>query len=243
MPPTPPRIIPTHTENFTNILIQADEWERKLGLAAGLISGPLKEILDAYYWGMVDVLRHDTGHQVSLSTTQAPFSRRQKSLACALEIEKQNLDDAEKNLSFIRRFKVSVSEHPEMMAVLWQHPEVEGQESYHAFCTLLRQLNSIKSVELYLKELIEPKIFSVILLERVPSLDEIPACQEALKKLIDVCEARLEGDINTARLSVEHCYLQRDHLRESLIEQEIKSREMKNEMIKKLIFKTLANLS
>lgn len=230
-----------YTQNFTDILIQADEWERKLGLNAGLISGPLKNILDAYYFGMVDVLRRDIGHEISLATTQVPFNRRQQSLSCALETEKQGLDDAERNLALIRGFKVWVNRHPEMMPLVWQNPEIEGQKDYQTFLVLLQQLSSIESMNLYLKDLIEPKIFSVILLERAPELDEIPACQEALRKLIDVCEARFEGDRNTAQLSVKHCYLQQDHLRDALAQQETKNREMKNALIKKLIFKTLVN--
>ncbi len=222
-----------YTENFTNILLEADEWERKAGLAPGFISGPLKQILDAYYAGMVEVLSHDTGHQMSLSTTLAPFDKRSEQLHLAMHTETQKISEAEKNLASVRRFATLFQEHPDTP---------ETSERYNQFITLLSPLLSMSSFNDYVKDTIDAELLSVILLQRKPSSpEEAVKCREAVKKLVAVSEARFEGDINTARLSLTQYHAQRDYLRQELVAQEDKNKIMKRDMIKKLIREKLVD--
>lgn len=64
---------------FAEISVKIDQWEEKIGLQPGLISGPMKRILDEYFAGLVKPLNIDSTRYVSLMTSQATLDKRLES--------------------------------------------------------------------------------------------------------------------------------------------------------------------
>ncbi|MGQ3888399.1 hypothetical protein ACQUW5_05125 [Legionella sp. CNM-1927-20] len=67
-----------NTVHFTNILIETDKWEDRLGLKPGLLSGPMKEILDEFYRGLVEPLGFTSDNYFDLITDVTPFIKRKE---------------------------------------------------------------------------------------------------------------------------------------------------------------------
>ena len=65
-----------NTEFLTKILLEADEMEGKLGLKPGLLSGPLKEILDEFYKGFITQLEPDVDKRIELLCKPEPILER-----------------------------------------------------------------------------------------------------------------------------------------------------------------------
>jgi hypothetical protein len=61
---------------FTSMLIQFDQWESRLGLKQGLLSAPMKTMLDAFYHGLLDSLHLRSIQYITLATTMTPFQVR-----------------------------------------------------------------------------------------------------------------------------------------------------------------------
>ena len=61
---------------FTSILLEVDQWEDKLSLKPGLLTLPMKQILDAYYQGLLEPLGLRSRHLVALVTNMEPFNKR-----------------------------------------------------------------------------------------------------------------------------------------------------------------------
>ncbi|WP_131782639.1 hypothetical protein [Legionella gresilensis] len=67
-----------NTVYFTDILIEADRWEDRLGLKPGLLSGPMQEILDEFYRGLVEPLGFTSDNYFDLITDVTPFIKRKE---------------------------------------------------------------------------------------------------------------------------------------------------------------------
>lgn len=64
------------SEIFTPMLLEADRYEAKLGLMPGVLSGPLKQITDTYFKGLINPMGLDSKTHITLVCDQAPFAQR-----------------------------------------------------------------------------------------------------------------------------------------------------------------------
>lgn len=233
-----------YTENFAAMLVQADEWERKLGLKPGLVSEPLKEILDAYYVGMVEVLKRDASHEISLITTQLPLKKRLEKLSEASQSERKILEEANLRLKKIQAMKKLLADNPEKIAAVWSRTtshDTSFLDSYNEVLSLLKQVLSNRIARDYLKSK-DLRFFAripVVLMEQPFAVETAELCQKTLQELLDLAEASFEGDVKTAMLSVSNCRVQNDYLRNTVVLQENLNDEKITEIIKKLISKQL----
>ncbi len=63
-------------ELLTNILLEADCWEEKLCLQTGKLSGPVKQILDTYYLGLLSSLQLPSEQYMELATNNRSLNKR-----------------------------------------------------------------------------------------------------------------------------------------------------------------------
>lgn len=83
-----------NTAVFTPMLIEADEWEDKLGLSPGTLSSPLKQIIDEYYKGLIQSLNLPSKTHVSLICNKEPIEKR-------MSLTYKKIDNAIKHLDKI----------------------------------------------------------------------------------------------------------------------------------------------
>ncbi|KTD22220.1 SdhA, GRIP coiled-coil protein GCC185 [Legionella lansingensis] len=65
-----------NTDLFVRMLIEADQWEDKLGLTPGLLAGPLKALLDEFYKGLLDPLKLGSQDHIYFISTLVPICHR-----------------------------------------------------------------------------------------------------------------------------------------------------------------------
>jgi hypothetical protein len=61
---------------FTPMLLEADQWEDKLGLIPGTVSGPLKQLTDEYYKGLLHSVKLDSKTHIGMICDKAPLEKR-----------------------------------------------------------------------------------------------------------------------------------------------------------------------
>lgn len=65
---------------FPALLVDVDEWEQRLALVPGTLSGPLKTMLDAFYLGLIEPLNLPSEDHLALATSLASFTVRERAL-------------------------------------------------------------------------------------------------------------------------------------------------------------------
>ena len=68
-------------KGLTAILMEADQWEDSMGLNAGSLTTPMKEVLDAFYQGLLEPLGLPSKQHVSLVASQSSVEQRRASAA------------------------------------------------------------------------------------------------------------------------------------------------------------------
>lgn len=86
---------------FTPMLLEADHWEDKLGLIPGSISGPMKNIIDQFYKGLLHPLELHAKIHVDLICDKAPLEKRIQAVNKKEENAKQHLNKLAKNYKHI----------------------------------------------------------------------------------------------------------------------------------------------
>lgn len=61
---------------FSDILVATDQWEDNHALKPGMLSGPMKELLDTFYLGLLEPLDLDSPKHVSLVSSMVPIEKR-----------------------------------------------------------------------------------------------------------------------------------------------------------------------
>ncbi|STX52711.1 SdhA, GRIP coiled-coil protein GCC185 [Legionella busanensis] len=100
-----------NTVHFTDILVETDKWEDRLGLKPGLLSGPMQEILSEFYRGLVEPLGFTSDNYFDLITDLTPFIKRKeacKKVAAAAQ-SKINENDFNKNYKVLSALVQSIS--------------------------------------------------------------------------------------------------------------------------------------
>jgi hypothetical protein len=81
---------------FLPMTQEADQWEDKLGLNPGLISGPLKHIIDEFYKGLLIPLGLDSKTHLSIICDKRPLEVRQKTAYANIDTATTKLEKLEK---------------------------------------------------------------------------------------------------------------------------------------------------
>lgn len=86
---------------ITPMLIEADRWEDKTGLKPGSLSGPLKEITDEYFRGLLQPLGLDSKTHITLFCDTQTFEKREQRALNKIEMAQKHLKKIEKNYKVI----------------------------------------------------------------------------------------------------------------------------------------------
>ncbi len=234
-----------YTENFTKILIEADQWERKLGLKMGTLSDPIKEVLDAYYSGMVEILSRDAAHHIGLVTTALPLQKRQEAVRQARVSHASDLVQANHDLACIQQMNLLFTENPQKTDEFLKKTLNETDAfavSYDTALPLLRQVLSNEIARDYIKYKMRgfSDIIPVLLMEKPFVEEHAVLYREALKETLILAEAFFQGEAKTARFSTENVETQERHLR-AKNESETQSRQKNiDQIIRKLVTERLS---
>ena len=77
----------TNENHCAAILLEADQCEARLSLKPGLLAGPVKEMLDVYYQGLLEPLNLSLSSHIKLATNRRSFDKRLKAiLMCELKL-------------------------------------------------------------------------------------------------------------------------------------------------------------
>lgn len=101
---------------FTPMLLEADEWEHKLGLIPGTFSGPLKKIIDEFYRGLLHPLKLPSKIHLQLICDKSPIEQR----AAA---QQQNSTDADNHLALLDKNYEKVNQLHQLIAA---HSRITG---------------------------------------------------------------------------------------------------------------------
>ncbi|MBL7480870.1 protein SdhA [Legionella bononiensis] len=96
---------------FTPMLLEADLWEDKLGLIPGTLSGPMKQIIDEFYKGLLRPLELDAKTHVDLICNKATVEKRLEITQQKIDSAEQHLKKLEKNYKHINKFSSLLEEY------------------------------------------------------------------------------------------------------------------------------------
>lgn len=75
---------------LTKMLLEADRWEDKVGLAPGTLTAPMKEMLDAFYQGLLEPMGLKSQQHITLISSMSPVDQRL--LAANKRVEENTLE-------------------------------------------------------------------------------------------------------------------------------------------------------
>jgi len=242
-----------NTEIFSDILIEADAWEFKLGVNPGLITSPLKQILDAYYYGLIISLGHDDWHKIDLATSSVTFQKRIthiKQKIADVEEEKINLSKKQDILTqFIQLWKSDQNACKRMLAEPKDAP-IEMTHILDAFRTLLQDKDLLKKCESFFhlvseKYRFEDGIIALLSDERwanEPFSDEqLEHVYQGFLDVAQICVAYHEGLMSTSQYALDHLLAQKKSVQTQKALQKAVDKKFEEDYIKKAINKELEN--
>lgn len=107
------------TSVFLPMLLEADAWENKLGLAGGTLSGPLKQIIDEYYKGLLNPLGLKSKTQIDLVCDKTLFDMREQEVRQTINASEEQLQNnkgkyqhLEDFYQFIIQHRAQIDAHP-----------------------------------------------------------------------------------------------------------------------------------
>jgi hypothetical protein len=86
-----------HHNVFTPMLIEADNWEDKLGLTPGTFSEPLRKIINEYYKGLLHPLKLHSHTTISFVSDKAPLKERTEITQLKIADATQHVQKLQKN--------------------------------------------------------------------------------------------------------------------------------------------------
>lgn len=94
------------TKIFTPMLLEADQWEDKLGLKPGILSGPLRQITDEYYKGMLHSLKLNAKEHIPLVCNSSSTEQRVAKTTAKIENISRHLEKLEQNYQHVNALYV-----------------------------------------------------------------------------------------------------------------------------------------
>lgn len=145
---------------FTPMLLEADHWETKLGLAPGSLSEPLRRVMNEFYKGFLEALDLPSEVHVALICDKKPLEERTNILEKKITKAKKNIERVKKEYADLENLYRYVQEykryaHPDIISALqpirvhlYTFEEcVKGlQEQYKKNLPLLAQFRDTKKV-------------------------------------------------------------------------------------------------
>ncbi len=92
-----------HDDVLNKMLLEADLWENNLGFRSGTLSGPLKEILDAFFQGLLEPLQLKSAQHIELVGSMTPINNRQLAVIKRIELAKHQQKEIEEHLTLFQR--------------------------------------------------------------------------------------------------------------------------------------------
>lgn len=146
---------------FTPMLLEADHWETKLGLAPGSLSEPLRRITNEFYKGFLDALDLPSEEHVALVCDKKPLEERTHILNKKITKAQENIARVKRDYYDIETLYLYVQEykrykHPDLISTIQPisiHPFtleecVKGlQEQYKKNLPILAQFRDSKKVK------------------------------------------------------------------------------------------------
>lgn len=99
---------------FTPMLLEADQWEDKLGLIPGTVSGPLKQITDEYYKGLLHSIKLDSKTHIGMICDEAPLETRQNVTSEKIAHAKRQLAKLETNYKHINDLFAKIKSYQQL---------------------------------------------------------------------------------------------------------------------------------
>ncbi|MFA6303955.1 MAG: protein SdhA, partial [Legionella sp.] len=91
------------TSIFAPMLLEADLWEDRMGLSPGIISGPMKRIIEEYYKGLLYPLGLYSKKHLSLICDKSIFSKRQEVAHSTIVESKNKLSHIKEKIQHIEK--------------------------------------------------------------------------------------------------------------------------------------------
>ncbi|MDR3501010.1 MAG: SdhA [Legionella sp.] len=147
---------------FTPMLLEADHWETKLGLAPGSLSEPLRRITNEFYKGFLEALDLPSEVHVALICDKKPLEERTNILDKKITKAQKNIERVKEEHADLETLYMYVQEykryaHPDLMSTLQPisvHPFtfeecVKGlQDQYKKNLPVLAQFRDTKKVSI-----------------------------------------------------------------------------------------------
>jgi hypothetical protein len=205
-------------EHFARLLIEADQFEDALRLKEpGLITRSLKQIVDAYYQGLLEPLGLKAAEHIALATSTLPMNKRIKAAQRRITdkaVRLENLVNKKKSVDLLLN---KLNSPTAANAVEAASPTV--RESFHALIPQLREANAVCQTA---NAVIGSELEREALLNRSSTLiREEPSTRERalIHGYASVYQAHLEGLIGTQRLSLNAGKEKKKHLEEQMCAQ------------------------
>lgn len=186
-----------NNEVLTSFLLEADKWEDKLCLKPGLLTGPMKDILDAYYLGMLDAFNLPSQQYLTLATSRVPFEKR-------LFATEQRKIEARKALpeTIVSKQK-TLSRFTQGLKGYQQGQE--GQPLIKLFIEALPVLTdalpACKQAWLEVCDYNNADLSSLLSVKAARAMIVDPKRRSRIEKLVTLCEAHLKGQLASQRLA------------------------------------------
>ncbi|KTD32518.1 SdhA, substrate of the Dot/Icm system [Legionella moravica] len=191
---------------FTPMLLEADLWEDKLGLIPGTLSGPLKQIIDEFYKGLLRPLDLDAKTHVDLICDKATLAKRLEITQQKIDSAEQHLEKLDKNYKHINNFFSYYKNYQSLTGgLLPADPRALSsakQELLKAYNKALPKLVVLQNKVTLDPEKIDPNFDNLLnsgLKDYQPKLSQIKELFEASQNYYQGIKATYQMQLNTAR--------------------------------------------
>ena len=190
------------------ILLEVEQWEEKLNLQPGLLSRPMKQMLDTYYQGLLKPLSLSTNRRIELVSHLDAFLIRQEAAAARLEVARLLVEELANKKTRVDAFV------DELYAYSWHLDVPKGQVLLQNFQAEILPI---------LREATLPcqALYSQVDLNGCLNMDSLGVNQgrTPMLRLLEMRQADLIGEIESQSLVREVATAKIKHLGEQLPEQ------------------------
>ena len=191
---------------FTPMLLEADLWEDKLGLIPGTLSGPLKQIIDEFYKGLLRPLELNAKTHVDLICNKATLEKRLEITQQKIDSAEQHLEKLDKNYKHIHKFSLLLEEYQSLSGGLLPADrfviEVTKKKLIEGYQKALPKLVTLQKKIKLDPEKTDPEFDTLInsnLKEYLPKLSQIKELITASQDYYLGVKATYQMQLNTAK--------------------------------------------
>lgn len=131
---------------FTPMQLEADKWEEQLGLAPGTISGPLKNMLEEYYKGLLHPLKLPSKTHIEFICDKTPIATRKAVAQQKVAEAEAHLITAANNYAAVIKLHELIKKHdkerePKKVKGLMEEIKNAYKDAFPRLLSLKRHLN------------------------------------------------------------------------------------------------------